>query len=216
MKPIARSTFLWWDMSDWTDKNILAIETSTRNLKLGLHYNGDRLVKSEEDVERSHGAVIIKKINELFGSAGQEKSNLEALVVSTGPGSFTGLRIGLAIAKGMAVALDLPIVGVSLFELACYRYRDRKGTVHVMVPFKQDALFMGAVENGQCDPGKVEVVTETNAFDITTGKDLVGIGFESAEKFLAPGQEQRVDFIRFDAADMLYVGIEKLNAGDQV
>jgi tRNA threonylcarbamoyladenosine biosynthesis protein TsaB len=200
-------------MNRWTDSCILAIETSTRNLKLGLGFGGDRLVKSQEDVEKSHGRVIIKKINELFGSAGLERTDLEAIVVSVGPGSFTGLRIGLAVAKGMAVALEIPVVGVSLFEMAARKFREKSEAVHVLAPFKQDALFFGTIENGSCDLSGIEVVDEKNVVEKTAGKNLVGIGFDSVEKFLSPDRQKQMEFIHFDAADMLYLGIEKLIAG---
>ncbi len=200
--------------NNWTDRNILAIETSTRSLKLGLHFGGDRVVKSEEEVERSHGRVIIKKIGELISSAGLEKRDINALVTSVGPGSFTGLRIGLAVAKGMAVALDIPVVGVSLFELAGYRFRSRTEPTHVLVPFKRDAMFMGVIEGGRCDLGGVEAVTEENAVQKTAGKKIAGIGFDAVEQFLSPDGEHSMEFIRFDASDMLYVGLEKLNRGE--
>ena len=55
---------------------------------------------SAEEVEKSHGQLIIKKIGELFSSAGFQMESLDGIVVCTGPGSFTGLRIGIATAKG--------------------------------------------------------------------------------------------------------------------
>ena len=199
-------------MTDWFEKNILAIETSTRTLKLALRFGGDRLVKSEEEVERSHGRVIIKKINELFGSADLEKRSLGAIVVSTGPGSFTGLRIGLAVAKGMAVGLEVPVVSVNLFELVAHRFRDRSGKISVIAPFKSDAFFLCSIEKGRFDLGQVEVVTEDNAAAKTAGRQLVGIGFDSVETTPAPDGLQDMEFIAFDAADMVNLGLEKLRA----
>src|SRR5574341_1324197 len=114
----------WQDRSnvmDYSSKNILAIDCATSEMKLGLKFGGDRLVKSAVAAEQSHSAQIIKGIAALMASAKCKVTELDAIVVATGPGSFTGLRIGLACAKGMAVALNIPVVGVSLFEVAGYK-----------------------------------------------------------------------------------------------
>jgi len=113
-------------MNDFNPQSVLAIDSSTHILKLALSFGDDRLVQISEEVEKSHGQIIVKKINELFQSAGLNKSMLRAIVVATGPGSFTGLRIGLATAKGIATALNIPVAGVGVFEVAVYKLRDEK------------------------------------------------------------------------------------------
>jgi tRNA threonylcarbamoyladenosine biosynthesis protein TsaB len=135
-------------MSEPIEKNILVIDTATVRLRLAVQFGGDRLVKSSGDVDMSHGRVIMKRISDLMQSAGLERGALDVVGVCTGPGSFTGLRIGIAVAKGIAVGAGASVVGVSLFDLAALKLRDRDGRWHVLVPFKSDACFAGAVENG--------------------------------------------------------------------
>ena len=103
-------------MTEFRDENILAIDCSGKELNLGLRFGHDRTVKLSIEAGRSHGQLIIEKISELLNSAEIKVKQLRALVVSTGPGSFTGLRIALAAAKGMATALNIPAVGVSLLR----------------------------------------------------------------------------------------------------
>lgn len=123
-------------------ENILTIDSSSNILKLALLFHGDRLVKSEESAEQSHGQILLKKVDALFESAGISKTDLHAIVVSTGPGSFTGLRIGIAAAKGIAVALGIQIVSVNLFELAAYKLQDENEEILIVVPFKKDEFFV--------------------------------------------------------------------------
>ena len=126
-------------MTDFETATMLAIDTSTRHLRLALNFGGDRLVKSDEDMDMSHGRVMIRKISNLLESSGATMKDLDAVVVCTGPGSFTGLRIGIALAKGIAVGAGAVMAGVSLFDVAAYKLRSSDDETQVLVPFKKDA-----------------------------------------------------------------------------
>lgn len=130
-------------------KNILAIDTATARLVLGMSYGPDRMVKSDNRVVRTHGQVILKKIDELFKSSGLAKQQLHAVAVSRGPGSFTGLRIGLAVAKGLAVALNIPVYGMTLFELAAFKWRTADEERNLIIPSRKDEYYVGKISNGQ-------------------------------------------------------------------
>ena len=67
-------------------------------------------------MERGHGIAVAPMIDEAISTAEWRPSSLDAVAVTTGPGSFTGLRIGLAAAKGLALVVNRPLVGVSCFE----------------------------------------------------------------------------------------------------
>ena len=200
-------------MSEQTFDSILAIETSTTHLKLGLSFGGDRLVKSDDEVERSHGQVIIRKIGNLLSSAGLQASDLNALVVSTGPGSFTGLRIGLAAAKGMAMALRIPIVGVSLFDLAAFKYRELSTPVNVVVQVRRDEALVGNVVRGTFDITSVSAIPITALNDHLRNQHAVGIGLDiltlapSCSATLGEGE------LEVDTADLVYIGLTELLAG---
>lgn len=65
---------------------------------------------------RSHASILPIFINELFEESGRAKDELDAIVVSAGPGSYTGLRIGMSIAKGMCYTLDIPLIALDSLE----------------------------------------------------------------------------------------------------
>lgn len=193
--------------------NLLAIDCSTKMLKLAVSFGPDRLVRSDELMDRSHGQVLTKKIGDLLGSAGLRISDLHGIIVSIGPGSFTGLRIGLAGAKGMAVALNLPVVGISLFEIAAYRLAESDEPVRVLIPLKKDELFVGIVHQGLCDLSAVSVqshaalLAEPNRFPSTA----VGYDLSSVLPTLRALANQPE--LVFDAADFIHLGRERLEQG---
>lgn len=201
-------------MSDAIFDNLLAIETSSTHLKLALSFGGDRLVKSDDEIERSHGQVIVRKIGNLLSSAGLQQNNLHGLIVSTGPGSFTGLRIGLAAAKGMAVALNIPIVGVSLFEIAAWRLRSEAGPVLVATQVRRDELLVGRIEKGQFDLASVTPVPLTGLHEFAGHTPVVGLGTNAARNLEAIQPAGGRAELEIDPADLIHVGRAKFEAGE--
>ncbi len=196
-------------MSSKQDLTILALDSSSRNLKLGLMFGGDRSVKSNDMVDRSHGAVMIRKLENLFESAALNRTDLNAIAVGIGPGSFTGLRIGLSIAKGLAVGLDIPIIAVDLFEIAALKLGDKSGTVRLILPFKADSVFTLIMTDGKCDPAQVEAISYAEIVTKSPDTRLVAIGFEVESTAGEAMQKAGLDLIDFDATDLLAVGAHK-------
>lgn len=90
---------------------ILAVDTSTRASIVALGA-GEPLAVSRRDVRHRHGAHVLEQLDEVLDAAGRSLDDLAALAIGTGPGSFTGLRVGLATLKTIAYARTLPLVGV--------------------------------------------------------------------------------------------------------
>ena len=92
----------------------LALETSSPVCSIALHDVADgRLIgQSELRLEKSHSTHLTVLIEQLLENTGHALTNLAAVAVSDGPGSYTGLRIGAAAAKGLCFALDIPLVAV--------------------------------------------------------------------------------------------------------
>lgn len=92
---------------------ILAIDTATSRVVVGLAgLDGDALGLSVWAAGQRHGEQLLPSIGRLLGETNIRRSRLRAIVVGTGPGAFTGLRVGLATAKGLAHGLNIPIIGV--------------------------------------------------------------------------------------------------------
>lgn len=98
---------------------ILSIETATRVCSVALHKNGVLLGSQELLVDRSHSEYLAVMINDLLRISGHTPPDLDAIAVSQGPGSYTGLRIGVSTAKGLCFGLNIPLIAVnSLIAMA--------------------------------------------------------------------------------------------------
>ncbi len=111
---------------------LLAIDTATQMLSIALH-DGDALIAESTLIAgRQHSALLAPIIEETMTRTGVGNKDLTALAVSVGPGSYTGVRIGVAFAKGMAAPRILPLVPVTTLETvvaAQARHRDNKPLV---------------------------------------------------------------------------------------
>ncbi|MDP8235610.1 MAG: tRNA (adenosine(37)-N6)-threonylcarbamoyltransferase complex dimerization subunit type 1 TsaB [Candidatus Erginobacter occultus] len=94
---------------------ILGIETSTAAGSLALVEDGRRAGEAEIDTRLNHSACLLPVLDELLRRAGWEVSDLDGVGVGVGPGSFTGIRVGLAAGQGLALGAAIPLVGVGSF-----------------------------------------------------------------------------------------------------
>lgn len=96
---------------------ILNIETSSEVCSAALTAEGMVLCHNEDFQGRNHAALLSGFVKRCLDHAREHEMKLDAVAVSMGPGSYTGLRIGLSEAKGLAYALDIPLIGVSTLQL---------------------------------------------------------------------------------------------------
>jgi tRNA threonylcarbamoyladenosine biosynthesis protein TsaB len=96
---------------------ILSIETSTTVTSAALHLEGRHLASEITEVPNSAASQLAVMIDKVLNRSGFSSRDLNAVAVSAGPGSYTGLRIGVATAKGICYALNLPLISVNSLEL---------------------------------------------------------------------------------------------------
>lgn len=103
---------------------ILAIDTATQYAGLAL-YNQDGLLAEEFwFAGRRHTTELAPRIVRMLKLADMTVSELDAIAISVGPGSFTGVRIGLAVAKGLALPHKLPVIGIPTLDIVAYPFRN--------------------------------------------------------------------------------------------
>ncbi|MDX1411371.1 MAG: tRNA (adenosine(37)-N6)-threonylcarbamoyltransferase complex dimerization subunit type 1 TsaB [Nitrospirales bacterium] len=106
--------------------NILAVETGTSLQSIAL-FHGDRVLSHlSQEAKGSHTKILLPAIHEALSSQALKPSDLQGLAVSIGPGSFSGLRVGLATMTGFRLALGIPLVAVPTLEAMAWNLRGAK------------------------------------------------------------------------------------------
>jgi tRNA threonylcarbamoyladenosine biosynthesis protein TsaB len=155
---------------------ILAMDSSSAACSAALARGATLLANRNEEMARGHAAALPPMIADILMSQGITARDLDAVAVSTGPGSFTGLRVAMAAAKGLALAIDRPLVGISCFD-AVARQAITSGGVEkfdlmlVALASKREEVFVQARDHlgGEVIPGQA---LTPNAFDEQFG-DLI-------------------------------------------
>ena len=95
---------------------ILNIDTSTENASICLAENDTCLLLSSNEVQKDHAAWLHPAINDALNNIGKKITDIDAIGLTAGPGSYTGLRAGMATAKGLCFALNIPLIAVNTLE----------------------------------------------------------------------------------------------------
>lgn len=95
---------------------ILNIDTSTKSTSVALSENGNLIHLEEEHEVVSHASKLTPFIQNAFEKTGKNANDLDAVAINIGPGSYTGLRIGLSVAKGLSYTLEIPLIAFSGLE----------------------------------------------------------------------------------------------------
>ncbi|WP_299891412.1 tRNA (adenosine(37)-N6)-threonylcarbamoyltransferase complex dimerization subunit type 1 TsaB [uncultured Lacinutrix sp.] len=121
---------------------ILNIETTTTNCSVSLSKEGETLLLKEDYSNNySHAERLHVFIESLLKEAKINKSELDAIAVSKGPGSYTGLRIGVSAAKGLCFALDIPLISVSTLEALAYQVKAKSGIIVPMLDARRMEVY---------------------------------------------------------------------------
>src|SRR5688500_2145632 len=102
---------------------ILSIETSTGVCSVALHQNDKLLAVMEVHQEYSHATQLGVLVNEVMNLSGMKMADIKAVAVSSGPGSYTGLRIGTSLAKGLCYALDISLLAIPTLPILASKVR---------------------------------------------------------------------------------------------
>ena len=122
---------------------VLGIETSAALCSISWVMHGQILLEYNIEQPNIHTQILADLVAEGFNRIGKTPANVDLICVASGPGSFTGLRIGMAYAKGMAYALDKPIVAVTNFEVLAQNSVLDKFPVYTVIDARRDNYYLG-------------------------------------------------------------------------
>lgn len=200
----------------------LSIDTSTDYLSVAVGSGLTILGKRHFAAARDHMARLLPTIDGLLTETGLSMKDIEVVVVGTGPGSFTGLRIGVATARGLAHALGNYIIGIPSMDAIAYGIRSdgRYGSEAVVCPVvdaKRQEVYANFYRNGEKD-GVFQVIDSTDLVAVLSRVDkeiiLAGDGLDAYASLIKSSLGKKITVTAKDkwypkAEDLIRLAVKK-------
>ena len=164
---------------------LLAIDTATPAGSVALSDGGEILSLRNFESPREHSQRLFPEIDRALGDAGAERGRIGAVAVTIGPGSYTGLRVGLSAAKGLCMALDAPLVGLSTLEVLAARLPWCRLPVCALLAARREEVYTAAFDTSEGPPrlrsperaaARADLVAEWRGRDVLfTGDGVDGL-----------------------------------------
>jgi tRNA threonylcarbamoyladenosine biosynthesis protein TsaB len=163
---------------------LLSIETSTNTCSVALHYltNGEICTYLELQVEKAHSSFLTVLIEQALYFSGITMQDIKAVAVSSGPGSYTGLRIGVSASKGFCYALQIPLISVNAleamsWEVISYYPQHEEIILCPMIDARRMEVYTALYDiKGTCLKNTHPLIVEENSFDFEPTKKIIFFG----------------------------------------
>lgn len=162
---------------------ILNIETSTKNCSVSIAKEGNLVhYKEINDGNYSHAEKLHPFIMEVLSEAKIDQSSIDAIAVSKGPGSYTGLRIGVSAAKGLCFALNVPLISIDTLKSLATSTKVDDGYIIPMLDARRMEVYAAVFDSNynQVREIKAEIIDETS-FEEFQGSNLLLLGDGAAK-----------------------------------
>ncbi|RLK03305.1 tRNA (adenosine(37)-N6)-threonylcarbamoyltransferase complex dimerization subunit type 1 TsaB [Tenacibaculum discolor] len=198
---------------------ILHIETATKNCSVSVADKGELLAVQElNDGNYSHAEKLHPFIQQVMQEAKLSFNDIDAVAVSKGPGSYTGLRIGVSAAKGLCFAFDKPLISIETLQSLAYKLSIEQGVIIPMLDARRMEVY-AAVYNSkheQVRDIKAEVIDE-NSFQEYLSKGKVyflGDGAEKCKEVITHENAVFIDGEFPSAKEMVKLSFDKYKKND--
>jgi tRNA threonylcarbamoyladenosine biosynthesis protein TsaB len=179
---------------------VLALDTAQNACSVAI-LNGDRvLASSSEPMPRGHQERLAPMAAEVMRAAGLGFDRLDRIGVTVGPGSFTGLRVGLAFAKAMALALDIPCIGVGTLDALA---AGEPGLVVAAIDAKRDQVYLQIFKDGEAVSAPEGVDLETAGARVTQAWSGGAARIIGSGAYLLDGVLAGAEIVPHDAPDIV-------------
>ncbi len=198
---------------------ILNIETSTKNCSVSLAKDGKTIaLKEVNDEGYSHAEKLHEFIKEIISKAGLSFSNLDAIAVSKGPGSYTGLRIGVSAAKGLCFALNIPLISVNTLQsLALTTSTPSESFVIPLLDARRMEVYSAVFKNNILVKNvAAEIIIENSFSEFLNKSDVyfLGDGAEKCKEIIIHKNANFIDNKFPSANEMSKLSFEKYKKND--
>jgi tRNA threonylcarbamoyladenosine biosynthesis protein TsaB len=199
---------------------ILNIETATKNCSVCLAKDGVTVALKEYASEGyAHAEKLHVFIEDVIKEAGITVKDLAAVAVSMGPGSYTGLRIGVSSAKGLCYALGIPLMAIDTMELLARKIEVDNGIIIPMIDARRMEVYTAIFDNDytQKRDTRAEIITEGYFADIDTIIHLTGDGAAKCKEYLSGDKFVYHDQVLYpSASEMALLSFDKYKISDTV
>jgi tRNA threonylcarbamoyladenosine biosynthesis protein TsaB len=199
---------------------ILNIETATKNCSVALAKEGKTILSKEIAEEGySHAERLHVFIEEIIQESGITFNDLSAIAVSQGPGSYTGLRIGVSAAKGLCYALNIPLIAIDTLQVLASQARVSEGLIAPMIDARRmevySAIFNPNLENQRATAA--EIIAENSFEDFQETLYFVGDCAEKCKAVLTKENFIFLEEIKYPSAkEMSILSFIKFKKSDTV
>ena len=203
---------------------ILHIETATQICSVALSENNSVIAIQSSDEKNAHSRVLTVFIDEMLKQNNFKPQDLDAIAVSMGPGSYTGLRIGVSTAKGLCFALDKPLIAISTLQAMAIGMTEKVGSSFCdalfcpMIDARRMEVYSAIFDQGNKQVREIlaEIIDE-NSFSgqlQTNQMIFAGDGAEKCKAILSPNPNAHfLDHFVPSAEFMIKIANEKFKAG---
>ncbi len=190
---------------------VLGIETSAAICSVSWVQKNKILLEYNTEQPNMHTRILSRLIGEGFNQIGCLPGDLDLICVASGPGSFTGLRIGMAYGKGMSYALDKPLIAVSNFEVLATSSVYNVFPLYTVIDARRDNYFLGIFKKDYYRPDVTEFCSREELMGHIAKGGIIVTPIPGFERVLS----HPADFIiaRYSAATVAMVGANKFNNG---
>ena len=164
---------------------ILNIETATINCSVSIAKNGELLIYKDINTGNySHAEQLHPLIDTLLNEAGLELKDFSAIAVGKGPGSFTGLRIGVSAAKGLCFALEIPLLAIDSLSILAHSLEIEKGFIIPLIDARRMEVYTAVYDSDykMIDPIQAKIL-DSESFNVFLEESPIYFIGDGVEKF---------------------------------
>lgn len=201
---------------------ILCLDTATDICTVSVFVNDACVSSRDSGEERSHAVQLGSFVKEVLEEAKLEVSDLDAIAISMGPGSYTGLRIGVSTAKGLCYGSNVPLIAISTLQAMCYGLtEDQKASNNLddfyfcpMIDARRMEVYT-ALFHPDCSeyrPIQAEIIDDNSYADLLEQKKILffGNGAEKTKQHINHANAVHIGEVRYTSQNMYALAKEKL------
>jgi tRNA threonylcarbamoyladenosine biosynthesis protein TsaB len=193
------------------NKLILGIETSGILCSVAWWRNGSLLLEYNAERKNEHAVVLAEFVDKGFKEVGIEPRETSYVAIGSGPGSFTGLRIGMAYAKGFCFGFDIPLIPVTHFEILAHLADDSAFPIYTLIEAGKGRYFTGIFERNRTEPDEKSVYSISELANKIQENGVIVIHEEISKGYFTHYFEKPVKIIdgKYSSAIICEIGQNK-------